>query len=129
MLQRRSTPKCADGRARRTVERHANCMKGWSMSLGAAVSTEKAQRRVDGYFAMRVSAWTEIYSSAGLVPSIFQQRLAGSLPWIEEIALAPRERVVDVGCGGGVAAGVLAQRGVVVDAVDTADGLVRRTRP
>ena len=98
------------------------------MSLGAAVSTEEAQRQVDGYFAMRVSAWTEIYSSAGLVPSIYQQRLAVSLRWIEELALAPRERVLDVGCGAGLAAVILAQRGLVVDAVDSVDDMVRRTR-
>ncbi|OLC42364.1 MAG: hypothetical protein AUH75_04630 [Gemmatimonadetes bacterium 13_1_40CM_4_65_7] len=77
---------------------------------------------------MRVSAWTEIYSSAGLVPSIYQQRLAVSLRWIEELALAPRERVLDVGCGAGLAAVILAQRGLVVDAVDTVDDMVRRTR-
>src|SRR2546421_11772946 len=98
MLQRRSTPKCADGRARRTVERHANCMKGWSMSLGAAVSTEKAQRRVDGYFAMRVSAWTEIYRSAGLVPAIYQQRLAVSPRWTEELAPPARRRLLRARC-------------------------------
>jgi len=98
------------------------------MSPGAAVSTEEAQRQVDGYFTTRVSAWTEIYSSAGLVPSIFRHRLAVSLRWIEELALASRERVLDVGCGAGLAAVTLAQRGLVVDAIDTVDDMVGRTR-
>src|SRR2546428_1730361 len=112
MLQHRNTSKCPDGRARRSVERHANCVNGWSMSLGAAVSTEEAQRQVDGYFAMRVSAWTEIYSSAGLVPSIFQQRLAGSLRWSVELAPAPRGGGLDVGCRAGLGAVVSAPRGL-----------------
>jgi ubiquinone/menaquinone biosynthesis C-methylase UbiE len=98
------------------------------MSLRAAVSTEEAQRRVDGYFATQVSAWTEIYNYPGLVPSIYQQRLSVSLRWIEELALAPDERLLDVGCGAGLAAVTLAQRGFLVDAVDSVGDMVRRTR-
>ena len=98
------------------------------MSLRAVGSTEEAQRRVDGYFATQVSAWTEIYNWAGLVPSIYQQRLAVSLRWIEELALAPGERVLEVGCGAGLAAVTLGQRGFVVDAVDTVSEMVGRTR-
>jgi ubiquinone/menaquinone biosynthesis C-methylase UbiE len=98
------------------------------MSMRAVVSTEEAQRRVDAYFATQVTAWTEVYGSAGLVPSIYRQRLAISLRWIEELALAPGERVLEVGCGAGLAAVTLAQRGLVVDAVDAVGDMVERVR-
>ena len=98
------------------------------MSLRAVVSTEEAQRRVDGYFATQVSAWTDIYNGAGLVASIYQRRLAVSLRWIAELALAPGERLLEVGCGAGLAAVTLAQRGFLVDAVDSVGEMVQRTR-
>ena len=98
------------------------------MSLRAVVSTEEAQRRVDGYFATQVSAWTDIYNGAGLVASIYQRRLAVSLRWIAELALAPGERLLEVGCGAGLAAVTLAQRGFLVDAVDSVGDMVQRTR-
>lgn len=88
----------------------------------------EAQQRLDAYFATQVAAWTGIYRSAGLVPSIFQQRHAIALQWTEALALAPGDRVLDVGCGAGLAAVSLAQRGLVVDAVDSVEGMVQRTR-
>ena len=91
-------------------------------------AASKAQRRVDAYFATQVAAWAGVYHSAGLVPAIYQQRHAVSLQWIEELAIAPGERVLDVGCGAGLAAVTLAQRGFVVDAVDAVDGMVQRAR-
>src|SRR2546428_9782461 len=118
------------------VERHANCdsarrehgnVRRASMSLRAVVSTEEAQRRVDGYFATQVSAWTDIYNGAGLVASIYQRRLAVLLRWISEAALAPRQRPVEIGFGAGLAPLTLGQRGVRVDSVASVAVLVPRT--
>ena len=98
------------------------------MSLKGGSSTEAAQQRVDAYFATQVADWTGIYHAPGLVPSIYQQRHAVSLRWIDDLALAPGERVLDVGCGAGLAVVTLARRGFVVDAIDSVDGMVQRAR-
>src|SRR5712692_1686076 len=92
------------------------------------VSTEEAQRHVDAHFAANVTAWAEIYSLQGLVPFIHQQRRAVFLRWIDELAPARGERLLELGCGAGLTAVTLAQRGVVVDAVDAVPGMVEHAR-
>jgi ubiquinone/menaquinone biosynthesis C-methylase UbiE len=91
-------------------------------------SSAEEQQRVDGFFATRVATWAEIYGAAGLVPVIHQERRAVSLRWIDELTLAPGARVLEVGCGAGLTAVSLAQRGYVVDAVDTVPEMLERTR-
>lgn len=98
------------------------------MSIWNVVSTGEAQRRVDRYFAARVTTWTDIYSVEGLVPFIHQQRRALALQWIDELALAAGQRLLEVGCGAGLTAVALAERGFAVDAVDALTDMTERTR-
>ena len=98
------------------------------MSVWDLVSPEEAQRRVDAYFATRVTTWAQIYTAEGLVPLIHQQRRTIALRWIEELALAPGERVLEVGCGAGLTTVTLARRGFGVDALDGVGNMVECTR-
>jgi SAM-dependent methyltransferase len=91
-------------------------------------SNDREQQRVDEFFATRVATWAEIYRAPGLVPVIHQQRRAVALRWIDELALPPGARVLEVGCGAGLTAVALAQRDLVVDAVDTVPDMLERTR-
>ena len=92
--------------------------------MGTEDSEAKHQEWVDEYFRSGVSEWRESYEEASVQGVIIQERRATVLAWIEELGLPPGERVLEAGCGAGLATVALAQRGYTVTAVDTVEGMV-----
>jgi ubiquinone/menaquinone biosynthesis C-methylase UbiE len=86
------------------------------------------QRRVDEHFAAHARYWKELYEEATLFGRIHQLRRELTLRWIAELALPPQARVLELGCGAGVLAVDLAQRGLVVDAVDVNTAMIELAR-
>ena len=86
------------------------------------------QRRVDDHFDATARHWKDLYEEPTLDGLIHQQRRAIALRWIDELGLPTNSRVVDLGCGAGLLAVDLAERGYVVDAMDTSDEMVNLAR-
>jgi ubiquinone/menaquinone biosynthesis C-methylase UbiE len=70
------------------------------------------------------SYWKEIYTRPGVQARTFQDRHALVLQWVDGLGLAPGSRVLEVGCGTGLLAVELVQRGFRVDAVDSSKAMV-----
>ena len=61
-----------------------------------------SQRNVIDYFESTAAYWKEIYSDDRLLPVIYRDRQKTALDWIWELDLAPKARVLEVGCGAGL---------------------------
>jgi 2-polyprenyl-3-methyl-5-hydroxy-6-metoxy-1,4-benzoquinol methylase len=94
----------------------------------SAVSYRSQQESVNVYFQSQSSYWKNIYASGSVQAEIFRVRQATVLAWIDELALAPGSRVLEVGCGAGFMAVALAQRGLRVYAIDSTAAMIEQAR-
>jgi ubiquinone/menaquinone biosynthesis C-methylase UbiE len=83
---------------------------------------------VNVYFQAQSSYWKEIYARSSVYGEIYRTRQSVVLAWIDGLALAPGSRVLEVGCGAGFLSVALAQRGLQVQAVDSAEAMVELAR-
>jgi ubiquinone/menaquinone biosynthesis C-methylase UbiE len=92
------------------------------------VSYRRQQENVNAYFHSQSSYWKDIYTSGSVQAEIFRARQATVLAWINELALAPGSRVLEIGCGAGFMAVALAQRGLHVYAIDSTEAMIEQAR-
>jgi len=86
------------------------------------------QKSVDRYFEVAAKQWDEIYELDTLYAHIHQERGRIVLLMAENVALSADARVLEIGCGAGLATVALAERGYVVEAVDTVRDMLLTTR-
>ena len=60
--------------------------------------------------------------------AIYRERLAIELKWVDGLLLPPGEHILEIGCGGGASVVALAQRGYVVQAMDSVPEMLNATR-
>src|SRR5258708_4342001 len=87
-------------------------------------SHRRQQEKVNAYFRSQSSYWKEVYASGGVAGKVYRERQAAALAWIESLVLMPGSRVLEIGCGAGFLAVALAQRGLCVKAIDSAEAMV-----
>ncbi len=93
-----------------------------------AVPSARHQKLVEAHFRASAAYWKEIYQLEGLDATIYRQRKAVVLRLVDKLGLSPDSRILEVGCGAGLTAVALAQRGYVVEAVDTVNAMIDLTR-
>ena len=81
-------------------------------------------RRVAARFERETLFWRDVYRAGDVFAVIHQHRLALALDWIDQLRLTSGTPVLDVGCGAGLAAVALCQRGLQVVGVDPAFGML-----
>jgi ubiquinone/menaquinone biosynthesis C-methylase UbiE len=86
------------------------------------------QRTVDKYFTAAAKEWDEIYELDTVYARIHQERRRIVLSMAENVAVPLEARVLEVGCGAGLATVALAERGYAVEAVDTVRDMLLTTR-
>lgn len=86
------------------------------------------QSIVDAFFRDCSRYWKNIYQEASLNALIYRQRQSLVLAMADEIGLLEGARVLEVGCGAGLTAVALAQRGYAVDAIDSVEAMIHLTR-
>jgi len=94
----------------------------------SVVSYVQQQAEVNVYFQERSSYWKDIYAASGVEAEIYRDRQAAALAWIDDLALAPGSRVLEIGCGAGFLSVALARRGLRVHAIDSTESMVELTR-
>lgn len=94
----------------------------------SAVSYRRQQENVNDYFQSQSSYWKDIYADGGVQAKIYQARQAAVLAWIDELALAPDSRVLEIGCGAGFMTVALAKRGLHVYAIDSTEAMIEQAR-
>jgi len=82
------------------------------------------QGHVNRHFDSTASYWDGIYRGADLQGVIYQQRQAAVLDYAAAAALPPGARVLEIGCGAGHITVRLAERGLLVDAIDSSQAMV-----
>lgn len=85
------------------------------------------QRAVDAHFGSNASYWREIYRPDDREGLVYRRRLALALELVESLGLPGGAHALDIGSGAGTAAVALAERGLVVDAVDSVPEMVDQT--
>ena len=100
-------------------------MHSWRRSPSETVD---AQRRLNAYFEQVAPYWSEVYERQCPQDLVYQDRLRIVLELVDGLVLPGEARVLDVGCGTGMAAVALAMRGHVVEAVDAVPAMIKATR-
>ena len=97
-------------------------------TVSAIAAHRRQQERVNVYFQCQAPYWRDIYASGRVRAAVFRARQAAALAWIEGLGLRPGARVLEIGCGAGLLAVALAQRGLCVQAIDAAEAMVELAR-
>jgi 2-polyprenyl-3-methyl-5-hydroxy-6-metoxy-1,4-benzoquinol methylase len=87
----------------------------------------RRQDRTDAYFGERSAYWNEIYTEGGVQGVVYRKRMQAALAWIDALDLDPRAKVLEVGCGAGLATLELARRGYAVHGTDSSAEMVALT--
>jgi SAM-dependent methyltransferase len=102
-------------------------MKSSAVSPGISRSAEH-QTLVDTHFHSRVTQWRDVYEQEGVEGAIYRKRLDIVLRWIGELAIPTGEKVIEIGCGAGRCTVALAQRGYLIHAMDSVEGMLNSTQ-
>jgi ubiquinone/menaquinone biosynthesis C-methylase UbiE len=86
------------------------------------------QKLIDCYFHREALFWEKIYKGTGVLDLVHQQRLRIIVDFVERFARSRATRVLDIGCGAGMAAFALAKRDYTVHTVDSVLEMVELTR-
>ena len=95
---------------------------------GLPFSGAEHQSLVNARFQSTALYWKEVYEHDNADAKIYQERWSRVLRLIDELGLPPHSHALEVGCGAGLTAVALAQRGYRVKAVDTVPVMVDLTR-
>lgn len=80
------------------------------------------------YFAAECEFWRAIYSADDVYSVIHQYRKSLVLSWVDELELPVGATALEVGCGAGLTAIELAERGLRVEATDAVQAMVEVAR-
>lgn len=86
------------------------------------------QELVDTHFRAHVGQWRDVYNEAFVEGAIYRKRQEIVLRWIDELAMPTGEKVLEIGCGAGRCTVALAQRGYLVQAMDSVPGMLDTTQ-
>src|SRR5260370_30582808 len=86
------------------------------------------QRLVTKLFQDRARGWDEVYRREDLLSVIIRLRHERALAWVDGLGLAPGLQALEVGAGAGVMTAALADRGLLVQAVDRSPAMLELAR-
>ena len=86
------------------------------------------QRLVTKLFQDRARRWDELYRCEDLLSVIIRLRHERALAWVDGLGLAPGSQALEVGAGAGVMTAALADRGLLVQAVDRSPAMLEMAR-
>jgi ubiquinone/menaquinone biosynthesis C-methylase UbiE len=98
------------------------------MKIKFADAPIRYQEKVTAYFQSLSSHWNDLYTSRSVYAETMRARRAAVLDWIDSLALAPGSQVLEIGCGAGLMAIALAERGLRVQAIDASEAMVQQAR-
>jgi ubiquinone/menaquinone biosynthesis C-methylase UbiE len=86
------------------------------------------QKRVDAHFEVASAYWKEIYEFGDVDAAIYRLRSSVILELQRELALSTERPILEIGCGSGLISAQLARDGYTVQAVDSADAMIKLAR-
>jgi 2-polyprenyl-3-methyl-5-hydroxy-6-metoxy-1,4-benzoquinol methylase len=91
-------------------------------------TAESPELTPDEYFSAEAEFWRAIYTAGDVYGVIHQDRKSLVLAWVDELALPAGATALEVGCGAGLTAVELADRGLRVEATDAVQAMVDLAR-
>jgi ubiquinone/menaquinone biosynthesis C-methylase UbiE len=98
------------------------------MPRALSVQTVDHARLVEEFFESDAAFWKVVYGRSDVFSATIQRRHAIALAWTDRLGLASETPVLEVGCGAGLLAVALGQRGLSVQAVDPAPAMVAQAQ-
>lgn len=92
------------------------------------IAPRERQLPVNEYFEQDVAFWQEIYEKDDVLGVIYRERAARAVNEVDRLRVKNGSKVLEVGCGAGLVAIDLAQRGFLVEATDSTPAMIARTR-
>lgn len=87
---------------------------------------QQYQEKVNNYFQLGSSHWNDVYASKSAYAEVMRARQAAVLAWVDDLALEPGSRALEIGCGAGFTSIELAMRGLHVNAIDSSEAMVQQ---
>jgi cyclopropane fatty-acyl-phospholipid synthase-like methyltransferase len=97
-------------------------------TLLPATSAQSPQAEVNDHFRRSAGYWREIYERNGVEAALYRLRREAALALIEKLGLPSLSNILEVGCGAGLTAVALAERGYRVGAIDSIAPMVETAR-
>jgi SAM-dependent methyltransferase len=94
-------------------------------NVGAVTDHQKC---VDAHFAASSAYWTKVYEVADVEGTIYRERRSVVLALVKKLTLPAQASILDIGCGAGLTSVELAREGYTIQAVDSVEAMIRRTR-
>src|SRR5215470_14970273 len=88
----------------------------------------QAQKTITSSFESSASYWQGVYDENSFLGSVYRERQAAALAWIDAFGLPAGSRVLEIGCGAGYLTVALAARGYRVESIDSSEAMVAATR-
>jgi SAM-dependent methyltransferase len=85
------------------------------------------QDRTNAHFDRAAAYWRDVYGDDSLQGLVYRRRQEVVLDWVDALDLPPGSRVLDAGCGAGLATVELARRGFAVESTDSSADMVELT--
>ena len=98
----------------------------WYLSSASAVTDH--QKCIDAHFAASSAYWTKIYEVAEVEGAIYRERRSVVLALAKKLRLQAEASILDIGCGAGLTSVELAREGYTVQAIDSVEAMIQRTR-
>jgi len=86
------------------------------------------QKSIDAHFAASSGYWTKIYEIDDVQGTIYRERRSLVLALARKLALPAESPILEIGCGSGLTSVQLAREGYTIQAVDSVDAMIERTR-
>ena len=86
------------------------------------------QNCLNAHFKASSAYWTDIYEIEDVDGTIYRERRSVVLALAQELGLPAGARILEVGCGSGLTSVQLALEGYTIQAVDSVDAMIERTR-
>lgn len=86
------------------------------------------QNCLDAHFEASSAYWTDIYEFEDVDGTIYRERRSVVLALAQSLGLPAGSRILEVGCGSGLTSVQLALQGYTIEAVDSVDAMIQRTR-
>ena len=80
------------------------------------------------HFERTAAFWRDVYGSPGVEGAVYAERQRKALALVDGLGLGPGAKAIEIGCGAGWNAVALAERGLLVQATDPVQKMLRMTR-
>jgi SAM-dependent methyltransferase len=100
----------------------------WRWYLSDIGTAADHQNCLDAHFEASSAYWTDIYELEDVDGTIYRERRSIVLALAQSLRLPGESRILEIGCGSGLTSVQLALQGYTIEALDSVNAMIQRTR-